>query len=143
MYIPNAVNVLVPEINVKVASNQSSYFLNNQYWKFHVLQLCSTVFVVPQKCVYRLISPSSERSIPFFLLIFFRLLLQQSEPSSPDPCLPEPSKPTVQCFCKILTASDTSTHGGFSVLRKHATECLPPLVFTLISMHFCCFYASG
>ena len=31
-------------------------------------------------------------------------------------------------FCKTLTASDTSTHGGFSVLRRHANECLPPLV---------------
>ncbi|XP_008807236.2 auxin response factor 11-like isoform X2 [Phoenix dactylifera] len=51
----------------------------------------------------------------------------QSEPTSPDPCLPEPRRPTVNSFCKILTASDTSTHGGFSVLRRHATECLPPL----------------
>ncbi|XP_010912181.1 auxin response factor 11 isoform X2 [Elaeis guineensis] len=51
----------------------------------------------------------------------------QSEPKSPDPCLPEPRRPTVNSFCKILTASDTSTHGGFSVLRRHATECLPPL----------------
>lgn len=33
-------------------------------------------------------------------------------------------------FCKVLTASDTSTHGGFSVLRKHANECLPPLDMT-------------
>ncbi|KAI3864047.1 hypothetical protein MKW98_031639 [Papaver atlanticum] len=30
-------------------------------------------------------------------------------------------------FSKILTASDTSTHGGFSVLKRHADECLPPL----------------
>ncbi|XP_068315654.1 auxin response factor 18 isoform X2 [Pyrus communis] len=51
----------------------------------------------------------------------------QSEPTSPDQCKPEAPKPTVHWFCKILTASDTSTHGGFSVLRKHATECLPPL----------------
>ncbi|KAB2074362.1 hypothetical protein ES319_A07G149200v1 [Gossypium barbadense] len=51
----------------------------------------------------------------------------QSEPTSPDPCPAEAPKRTVQSFCKILTASDTSTHGGFSVLRKHATECLPPL----------------
>ncbi|XP_057996936.1 auxin response factor 18 isoform X2 [Hevea brasiliensis] len=51
----------------------------------------------------------------------------QAEPSSPDSCPPEPQKPTVHSFCKILTASDTSTHGGFSVLRKHATECLPRL----------------
>ncbi|XVE73689.1 hypothetical protein DITRI_Ditri11bG0139300 [Diplodiscus trichospermus] len=51
----------------------------------------------------------------------------QSEPTTPDPCPIEASKRTVHSFCKILTASDTSTHGGFSVLRKHATECLPPL----------------
>ncbi|OAY62147.1 auxin response factor 9 isoform X2 [Manihot esculenta] len=51
----------------------------------------------------------------------------QEEPTSPDSRLPEPKKPTVHSFCKILTASDTSTHGGFSVLRKHATDCLPPL----------------
>ncbi|KAL9360095.1 hypothetical protein Peur_048218 [Populus x canadensis] len=53
--------------------------------------------------------------------------VDQTEPTSPDPCPPEPAKPTIHSFCKILTASDTSTHGGFSVLRKHATECLPPL----------------
>ncbi|KAK3139778.1 hypothetical protein QOZ80_5AG0390060 [Eleusine coracana subsp. coracana] len=33
----------------------------------------------------------------------------------------------IHAFCKTLTASDTSTHGGFSVLRRHADECLPPL----------------
>ncbi|XP_047338413.1 auxin response factor 9-like isoform X2 [Impatiens glandulifera] len=52
------------------------------------------------------------------------------EPKSPDLCPAELSKPTVYSFTKILTASDTSTHGGFSVLRKHATECLPPLDMT-------------
>ncbi|KAI9107347.1 hypothetical protein K1719_021735 [Acacia pycnantha] len=51
----------------------------------------------------------------------------QSEFSSPDDPLPEPSRCTVHSFCKTLTASDTSTHGGFSVLRRHADECLPPL----------------
>lgn len=55
-------------------------------------------------------------------------MLQQTEPTTTDPNLPESQKQTVHSFCKILTASDTSTHGGFSVLRKHATECLPPLV---------------
>ena len=34
----------------------------------------------------------------------------------------------IHSFCKTLTASDTSTHGGFSVLRRHADECLPSLV---------------
>ncbi|XP_062181876.1 auxin response factor 23-like [Phragmites australis] len=38
-----------------------------------------------------------------------------------------PVRPRVHSFCKTLTASDTSTHGGFSVLRRHADECLPPL----------------
>ncbi|KAF8379733.1 hypothetical protein HHK36_029181 [Tetracentron sinense] len=54
----------------------------------------------------------------------------QNEPRSPDPCPPEPPRSAVHSFCKILTASDTSTHGGFSVLRKHANECLPPLDLT-------------
>ncbi|KAB1208622.1 Auxin response factor 1, partial [Morella rubra] len=51
----------------------------------------------------------------------------QSEITSPDPPLPEPPRCTVHSFCKTLTASDTSTHGGFSVLRRHADDCLPPL----------------
>lgn len=42
--------------------------------------------------------------------------------------LPPPPHFRVHSFCKTLTASDTSTHGGFSVLRRHADECLPPLV---------------
>ncbi|CAH9116237.1 unnamed protein product [Cuscuta epithymum] len=40
---------------------------------------------------------------------------------------PPPPRFHVHSFCKTLTASDTSTHGGFSVLRRHADECLPPL----------------
>ncbi|KAF5206726.1 Auxin response factor, partial [Thalictrum thalictroides] len=36
-------------------------------------------------------------------------------------------KSRIYTFSKSLTASDTSTHGGFSVLKKHADECLPPL----------------
>ncbi|GMI76666.1 ORESARA 14, ARF1-BINDING PROTEIN, auxin response factor 2, HLS1 SUPPRESSOR [Hibiscus trionum] len=40
---------------------------------------------------------------------------------------PQPPRFHVHSFCKTLTASDTSTHGGFSVLRRHADECLPPL----------------
>ncbi|KAG7566635.1 Auxin response factor [Arabidopsis suecica] len=54
----------------------------------------------------------------------------QSEPTSLDPPLVEPTKQMFHSFVKILTASDTSTHGGFSVLRKHATECLPALDMT-------------
>lgn len=51
----------------------------------------------------------------------------QTEPVDPDPNPSDSPKQKFHSFCKILTASDTSTHGGFSVLRKHATECLPPL----------------
>ncbi|CAH8306524.1 unnamed protein product [Eruca vesicaria subsp. sativa] len=51
----------------------------------------------------------------------------QSELTSLDPPTVEPTKQMFHSFVKILTASDTSTHGGFSVLRKHATECLPAL----------------
>ncbi|KAL6177689.1 hypothetical protein ACLB2K_049214 [Fragaria x ananassa] len=40
---------------------------------------------------------------------------------------PPPPRFQVHSFCKTLTASDTSTHGGFSVLRRHADECLPQL----------------
>lgn len=65
----------------------------------------------------------------------------QSELTSPDPFPTEVPKREVLSFCKILTASDTSTHGGFSVLRKHATECLPPLVIyirisCLVLLHY-------
>lgn len=35
-------------------------------------------------------------------------------------------------FCKTLTASDTSTHGGFSVPRRAAEDCFPPLVVFLL-----------
>jgi auxin response factor len=35
---------------------------------------------------------------------------------------------TSHMFCKTLTASDTSTHGGFSVPRRAAEDCFPALV---------------
>ena len=38
------------------------------------------------------------------------------------------SKPQPEFFCKQLTASDTSTHGGFSVPRRAAEKIFPPLV---------------
>ncbi|XP_057454391.1 auxin response factor 4-like isoform X2 [Lotus japonicus] len=38
-----------------------------------------------------------------------------------------PAKSTPHMFCKTLTASDTSTHGGFSVPRRAAEDCFPPL----------------
>ncbi|CAJ1971286.1 unnamed protein product, partial [Sphenostylis stenocarpa] len=38
-----------------------------------------------------------------------------------------PSKQPTNYFCKTLTASDTSTHGGFSVPRRAAEKVFPPL----------------
>nr|CAB3487126.1 unnamed protein product [Digitaria exilis] len=63
--------------------------------------------------------------------VYAQIMLQpeadQSELTSLDPELQELEKCTAHSFCKTLTASDTSTHGGFSVLRRHAEECLPQL----------------
>ncbi|CAM8941089.1 unnamed protein product [Rhodiola kirilowii] len=89
-----------------------------------------TMFKLPSKIlckvlnVYLLAEPETDE-------VYAQITLfpeaNQNEPTKLDPSLPEPRRPTVHSFCKVLTASDTSTHGGFSVLRKHATECLPPL----------------
>jgi hypothetical protein len=46
-----------------------------------------------------------------------------------------PSKQPTNYFCKTLTASDTSTHGGFSVPRRAAEKVFPPLV---LSPSNCC-----
>ncbi|KAJ0230357.1 Auxin response factor 6 [Hirschfeldia incana] len=51
-----------------------------------------------------------------------------------DPYLPAelgvPSRQPTNYFCKTLTASDTSTHGGFSVPRRAAEKVFPPLDYT-------------
>ncbi|TVU01502.1 hypothetical protein EJB05_53042 [Eragrostis curvula] len=41
------------------------------------------------------------------------------------------SRPPTEFFCKTLTASDTSTHGGFSVPRRSAERIFPPLDFSM------------
>ncbi|XWS51491.1 hypothetical protein CRYUN_Cryun12cG0181000 [Craigia yunnanensis] len=53
--------------------------------------------------------------------------IQDENTVDKEPPPPQPPRFQVHSFCKTLTASDTSTHGGFSVLRRHADECLPPL----------------
>eukprot|EP00252_Welwitschia_mirabilis_P016032 TRINITY_DN354_c0_g1_i14.p1 TRINITY_DN354_c0_g1~~TRINITY_DN354_c0_g1_i14.p1 ORF type:complete len:1107 (+),score=229.86 TRINITY_DN354_c0_g1_i14:703-4023(+) len=40
------------------------------------------------------------------------------------------NKPLTEFFCKTLTASDTSTHGGFSVPRRAAEKVFPPLDYS-------------
>ena len=42
------------------------------------------------------------------------------------------SKQPAEFFCKTLTASDTSTHGSFSVPRRAAEKEFPPLDFSSI-----------
>lgn len=60
--------------------------------------------------------------------------------------LGNPSKQPTNYFCKTLTASDTSTHGGFSVPRRAAEKVFPPLVGFLLlwviwsSLYFSCFH---
>jgi len=56
-----------------------------------------------------------------------RLQQEQKEAYLPAE-LGTPSKQPTNYFCKTLTASDTSTHGGFSVPRRAAEKVFPPLV---------------
>ncbi|XP_064993740.1 auxin response factor 17-like isoform X1 [Musa acuminata AAA Group] len=55
---------------------------------------------------------------------------EQKEPYLPTE-LGTASKQPTNYFCKTLTASDTSTHGGFSVPRRAAEKVFPPLDFSL------------
>ncbi|CAE6053933.1 unnamed protein product [Arabidopsis arenosa] len=91
------------------------------------------VFNLPPKILCRVLSvmlKAEHETDEVYAQITLQPEEDQSEPTSLDAPLVEPAKPTVDSFVKILTASDTSTHGGFSVLRKHATECLPSLDMT-------------
>ncbi|XP_059664863.1 auxin response factor 17-like isoform X2 [Cornus florida] len=45
--------------------------------------------------------------------------------------LSQQSQQPTNYFCKTLTASDTSTHGGFSVPRRAAEKVFPPLDYSL------------
>ncbi|XP_073029537.1 auxin response factor 6-like isoform X2 [Primulina eburnea] len=56
---------------------------------------------------------------------------EQKEISFLPADLGTPSKQPTNYFCKNLTASDTSTHGGFSVPRRAAEKVFPPLDFSL------------
>jgi len=60
--------------------------------------------------------------------------LQEDELSSnkDGKSLPLHRKTCVRSFTKKLTPSDTKTHGGFSVPKRHADQCLPPLVSILV-----------
>ncbi|KAK1285959.1 Auxin response factor 9 [Acorus calamus] len=91
------------------------------------------MFNLPSKILCRVVH-TQLKAEPESDEVYAQITLQpepdQNELLSPDICPSETPRPTVHSFCKILTASDTSTHGGFSVLRRHANECLPPLDMT-------------
>ncbi|OMO79222.1 hypothetical protein CCACVL1_13827 [Corchorus capsularis] len=44
-----------------------------------------------------------------------------------EPPLPPDPEFAIYSFCKTLRPSDTSIHGGLSVLKRRADECFPPL----------------
>lgn len=52
------------------------------------------------------------------------------------------NKPQTEFFCKTLTASDTSTHGGFSVPRRAAEKIFPTLVSLSRVLIYCVFVNS-
>ncbi|KAF5738333.1 Auxin response factor 6 isoform 1 [Tripterygium wilfordii] len=58
------------------------------------------------------------------------LSLQEQKEAYLPAELGTPSKQPTNYFCKTLTASDTSTHGGFSVPRRAAEKVFPPLDFS-------------
>ncbi len=79
-------------------------------------------------------------------LIWFLITpLQQQKNALLAQDLPKPNRQPTDYFCKTLTASDTSTHGGFSVPRRAAEKVFPPLVccssIDFANLMFLCFLA--
>lgn len=80
----------------------------------------------------------ADHNVSSFLLCLFIILVkkidQHAQQEQKDTYLPvelgTPSRQPTNYFCKTLTASDTSTHGGFSVPRRAAEKVFPPLVKT-------------
>ncbi|GLT42190.1 hypothetical protein SLA2020_162050 [Shorea laevis] len=77
--------------------------------------------------LFKLQSKSEQEIDEVYAQIALLAEADQTEPTTPDSCPPQPPRPKLHSFSMVLTASDTRTHGGFSVLQQHATESLPPL----------------
>lgn len=76
-------------------------------------------------------------SLYYFLISFHVLNVQQEQKEAYLPAeLGTPSKQPTNYFCKTLTASDTSTHGGFSVPRRAAEKVFPPLVVLFLLFYY-------
>ncbi|TVU10113.1 hypothetical protein EJB05_43621, partial [Eragrostis curvula] len=81
--------------------------------------------------VYAQIMIMLEPEISLLGLGFF---MQQNEVAAVDKAssgsIATLPRPALSSFWKTLTPSDVSTHGAFSLLRRHANDCLPPLDMT-------------
>ena len=64
----------------------------------------------------------------FFFLKEYSVLQYEKEALLASDIGLKQNRQPAEFFCKTLTASDTSTHGGFSVPRRAAEKIFPPLV---------------
>eukprot|EP00262_Sarcandra_glabra_P018507 TRINITY_DN6668_c0_g2_i1.p1 TRINITY_DN6668_c0_g2~~TRINITY_DN6668_c0_g2_i1.p1 ORF type:complete len:165 (+),score=15.65 TRINITY_DN6668_c0_g2_i1:126-620(+) len=91
------------------------------------------IFSLPSKILCRLINVQLRAEVDTDEVYAQMTLLPEPQPQQDENTVDKEPMPAssprsrVHSFCKTLTASDTSTHGGFSVLRRQADECLPPL----------------
>jgi hypothetical protein len=67
------------------------------------------------------------------MMVYWECKQQESPFSGSE--LATASKQPTEYFCKTLTASDTSTHGGFSIPRRAAEKVFPKLVCVVVSLH--------
>ncbi|KAF3566736.1 hypothetical protein DY000_02011477 [Brassica cretica] len=89
------------------------------------------LYDLPSKILCRVINVDLKAEVDtdevYAQITLLREAIQDENEIEKEAPPPPPPRFQVHSFCKTLTASDTSTHGGFSVLRRHADECLPPL----------------
>ncbi|KAH7316362.1 hypothetical protein KP509_21G089900 [Ceratopteris richardii] len=87
---------------------------------------------IPPQIMCRVVDLSlhADRETDDVFAQFTLLPLLQEDDKGLDADPASPPKMVTHSFSKILTISDTSTHGGFSVPRRAADECFPPLDYT-------------
>ncbi|KAK4408929.1 Auxin response factor 4 [Sesamum angolense] len=103
--------------------------------KFHQIPVSDTIY-----CLQSFAFPDQrlfcECPVPVFVDVIVSMQLEgvklqgdenETEGVDEDGSRAAPAKSTSHMFCKTLTASDTSIHGGFSVPRRAAEDCFPPL----------------
>lgn len=78
--------------------------------------------IISQSCPQNHNKRSSDFSPELFVVQYEKAALLASDLALKS------NKPQTEFFCKTLTASDTSTHGGFSVPRRAAEKIFPSLV---------------